>query len=734
MTAPQELQLAALEGLINAFYSNKRIMNPLLRNKIFHRKITRKIYNLYTQVKSLIIKTYCCAALAAIDNQGKRIWHIIRDSQTPLIFRLSGVFGLLATAGPNIMTIFNLIKKTPQSASDYELRQILLLATKWALHNLATTIDIRNKSYQPIISLIDRQLQDLLVIKLKSDDPRLKRAALAALLWSNDRKIIARVYPYLQAQDLQIRRIAVTTLAGLIVRHQPAKLPDFEKSVLSMSSSMRQAAAIGYYDTLFNDIAATFERYNKTDLRGRYEIYRSHFRQAVAIQKTQILKKWLLLLNSAIAMNPRVHYHYEAAYILHKLRQFTRARQHLHQAIQLTAQKQQTVVEDQSDKLYSTVDCRILLGEICRERGEYQEAQQIFAKIQLTSPFSAQVHFNLGKIFQQTGKRRQAEQCFWNAYLCDTSKHEALFCLADILLQSGEIDKFLELNKYSTLARSFFYNSKQRKDFLGSQFVNHLFAHRYEKACKLLAQEIRKDPYQQAFYYYMGYALERLDDLPKARQYFCRAFLCSSRMEDVVYRALFPLAGNFIAQGHTASAIAILKYVHQKWPLQRSIVSDHAAFVLIDNHPWIRSLPYEVFNGIHRIMLKASGKALTAKVVGKNIRIQLWNESADDSQQWLIEHIGEGVHTIKSKSSGEFLCAENIDGDDKGLCLRRNYRRNTHKWYVEKLPDDVYLLKHKASYWVLNASIGEIYQDGCRVLLWRNHRGHNQKWTIQKQP
>ncbi|NUM33250.1 MAG: protein kinase [Candidatus Brocadiae bacterium] len=111
-----------------------------------------------------------------------------------------------------------------------------------------------------------------------------------------------------------------------------------------------------------------------------------------------------------------------------------------------------------------------------------------------------------------------------------------------------------------------------------------------KESLEILENALKEYPFSKHLHYTLGNILSRIGQRDKAIEHFFSSYLCFPKD----FHPLFLASVVFIQKGETEQAIAILQFIHEKFPLtkgQTSRSKDFPEFHSLKNHPWIQSLP-----------------------------------------------------------------------------------------------------------------------------------------------
>ena len=229
-----------------------------------------------------------------------------------------------------------LLKIVPFGEINFDRRSqgaVTLISKSWNyFNNEKQPLITCNLSY--ILGRWVRELRQLVIgqleKKLTNSNPMLRAAAAGSLMYNAPADVIPRLQKLLNDGHLNVRRSASCSLAYLLQRYSPEKLPQFHQRLRQMSLPIRMAAAFGHRYQVIEDnrnkgtIIAYAENWD--EIEDRYlERLRHDGRH----------QKYLVMLRHAIEIDERAPYHYELGLLYRRSRQMALVLQHMRRAVEL---------------------------------------------------------------------------------------------------------------------------------------------------------------------------------------------------------------------------------------------------------------------------------------------------------------------------------------------------------------------------------------------------------------
>ena len=398
-----------------------------------------RFYSALLKLTKPSFKTHFWAtiALSLLDKQGK-IEKIIANKKTPFFVRINTLFTSMSRkkAKMRLVTFIQKELKTPISTEDDKLfRQMLLISLGYFSHRLK-------------ISIFQQHLLDA----LKSDD--IKKAAISGLLWAGSYRCIKKIKPYLKSRKLHIKRAAITSLAGIYIRHRPQKIPQFHKYIRKNFPRFKRAAALGYYLLIRSDMSNKL--YSTIKKESFQEDYDMHIQ---ALKKTALSKsdkdshekhwkrwmkksrKWLIILEKAHEIDPSSFYLYEKAFLHYYRREYEKTIQECRKALGNKVMKK--VLPIHRRKYHKM---RIFLLQAKATFDLKGKGLGLLKKAERFYPLHPEISILYGKIFRSRKNIEKSNQCFLEAYLKNPENPKPLY---------ETIQNHLDSKKYENAVRTF---------------------------------------------------------------------------------------------------------------------------------------------------------------------------------------------------------------------------------------------------------------------------------------
>jgi tetratricopeptide (TPR) repeat protein len=155
------------------------------------------------------------------------------------------------------------------------------------------------------------------------------------------------------------------------------------------------------------------------------------------------------------------------------------------------------------------------LGAGLRSRQHFHRMLEAAA----VNPHDGDAQYQLGLIYQQRRQYTEAIRRFKNAVAIDSGETDAHFQLGRIAIEQGRLSDALE-HLQTVFVQDEKHNSNEILRELGALYVT---AGQYHDALRQLELYIERRPYDSEGLHYLGFALEKIGDVSRAREMYERA-------------------------------------------------------------------------------------------------------------------------------------------------------------------------------------------------------------------
>ena len=580
LDSPEIVQLAALQNIVGDRQIRKHINSCIENNKKkLVRKLFSRVYKLYKKSNSLPVQYWTSNALAILDTK-KKIKGILQNSHVDSTIRSGIVSGILGREDPmQILSLLELGVKKPKTQSDRKIAQIFLFISGWLPGLVRGGNDRRSKM---LYTILNTNAKSNLIPALSSTKLEIRRAAVSALVWSEDVSLIPKIKKLLNHKDKNMQRAAACTLSALSFQAFPDKWHQkYFKKILKKSFAMRRAASLGYYDFLLNKVM----NYRKDVFRlvPENSNYGLFHRNLKIIAKESTPKKLRLLLRSlryAHITFPTVANCYESAFLYYHLKDYDNAQLYVQKSFQMIEQRIRRF-DDASDIMHFKPLCFWLQARIFLARKLYKKSENCLLQAIQEFPFEKDLHLLLVKIYTSTKRGKLVEKHLWKAYFSKQNPKFS-FRLASLYIDQGQILKALELGNYSSISW------KRSKSDLRKKKVKMLLRvklYSVEQNIHTLKKYVELYPDDYFFHFHLANMMAKQNQKEACHQY-VYSYLCLPRLH-----TLLLLASYYTCSQDYDRAIQTLQFGAKKFGLTRKDMRKIKGLSVLHKHPWVRSLP-----------------------------------------------------------------------------------------------------------------------------------------------
>lgn len=109
------------------------------------------------------------------------------------------------------------------------------------------------------------------------------------------------------------------------------------------------------------------------------------------------------------------------------------------------------------------------------------------------------------------------------------------------------------------------------------------------------------------------------------------------------------------------------------------------------NFMYFLSIPLILQPGIYTIQQQSNSRFVDAhEYAGKDFALITRPEQNNDTQRWILMHLGNDVYTIQQKSNGRFMDAYEGAAQDFALVTRTAQNNDTQRWILKPLGNNIY--------------------------------------------
>ena len=125
----------------------------------------------------------------------------------------------------------------------------------------------------------------------------------------------------------------------------------------------------------------------------------------------------------------------------------------------------------------------------------------------------------------------------------------------------------------------------------------------------------------------------------------------------------------------------------------------------------------------------SSGRFMDAhEVAGEDFRLVTRPQQSDDTQRWRITQVGPGIFTIQQLSNGRHVDAHEIDGEDFRMVTRGQQNNDTQYWRITAIGGGIHTIQQVSSGRFADAH--EIAEQDFRMVTRPQQGDNTQQWRI----
>jgi hypothetical protein len=153
-----------------------------------------------------------------------------------------------------------------------------------------------------------------------------------------------------------------------------------------------------------------------------------------------------------------------------------------------------------------------------------------------------------------------------------------------------------------------------------------------------------------------------------------------------------------------------------------------AALALISSSFQAQTVP--VLDGLHTIVHHHTGRFLDAHDTSdRDFGVVTRPRQGNDTQVWLLTHVGSGVHTIEQQATGRMLDAHGASDQDFGVVTRPVQNNTTQRWILRAVGNDQFEVRQQSNGRNLDAH--DTPDKDFRVVTRPFQNNSTQRWTIR---
>jgi hypothetical protein len=125
----------------------------------------------------------------------------------------------------------------------------------------------------------------------------------------------------------------------------------------------------------------------------------------------------------------------------------------------------------------------------------------------------------------------------------------------------------------------------------------------------------------------------------------------------------------------------------------------------------------------------SSGRFMDAhEIDGEDFRLVTRPQQNDDTQRWRITQVGTGIFTIQQLSNGRHVDAHEIEGEDFRVVTRPQQNNDTQYWRISALGGGIYTIQQVSSGRFADAH--EIAEQDFRMVTRPQQDDTTQQWRV----
>ncbi len=142
------------------------------------------------------------------------------------------------------------------------------------------------------------------------------------------------------------------------------------------------------------------------------------------------------------------------------------------------------------------------------------------------------------------------------------------------------------------------------------------------------------------------------------------------------------------------------------------------------------SVAQNLLQGVYTIQQKSNGRYVDAyEVTNQDYGLVTRPAQNNDSQQWILTHLGNDTYTIQQKSNGRFMDAHEVTNQDYRLVTRPAQNNNSQQWILTHLGNDTYTIQQKSSGRYVDAY--EVTDQDYGLVTRPAQNNNSQQWMIR---